>query len=759
MNKNLPIYEFKEEIQEAIIDNRGLVITAETGAGKSTQVPQFLLEMGLSMVVTQPRRVAVQTVAQRVADEQKVPLDSTVGYQMSGDSKKSEMTKCLFSTDGLAEIRSLMGENSYDVLVIDEVHEWNISIEALVAWAKLELERNENFWVVLMSATIEAQRLSEFFDKAPIIEVPGRQFKVEEEKPQGDLLADTERLLRQCRNVLVFQPGKNEIYDLIEKLNELKEVDEDFDPIILPLHGELSSEEQLACFKEYDQPLCVVATNVAQTSVTVPTIDAVVDSGMERRIELRNGIEGLYLRPISRADREQRKGRAGRVKAGIYIDHCTWDSRPAFPVAEILRTRLDRTVLRLMHAGYDPEEMEFFHQPEKQNLHDAKQKLLDFQCLTPEGEVTEVGVDMIDIPCSLEGARLILEGIDRGVADDVITIAAIIEMNGFINHKNDAWFTRFCCDDEGNGEHESDLLAYLLAFRQLDEVPKKEWKKLGIIKKKVGQIKWAIGMIKRSLRRDYGEEINFSSHNRQEIILSICSGMIKNLWQKGRRNYIRPDSGADRLSSNASCVYDKTGWVAGLPIDIEFRDSWGMLRTLPLLTQMTSVQPAMVAQFAPHLIEKYETCHAIYDEASDTVFKTFKYIYDGMDVGEEQESVEDGDEFHQLKTEYLQSKLKKLGVSTLTSEQREYLGIDFSFEDLGGREFRCLSCQRSLRMMKVDWQDYQRGEHVRLECPSCRCQADVVNHNPIEAVESGQVETVSFEDKLAALKQQFNAKV
>jgi len=312
---NLPIEKFRADIVTAVEENSVVIITAETGAGKSTQVPQFLLEAGYDLVITQPRRLAARSVAERVAEEIGEELGQTVGFRTAIDRQDSSATRCLFCTDGLALVRELVGQNE-GILVLDEVHEWNENMEVLVAWVKKAIAAGSDMKVVLMSATLEAEKLSAFFDGAPVISVPGRTFPVTVQEPGMRLIDDVKTLVEQGRNVLVFQPGKQEIQDVCYALEQA-----DVNAEVLPLHGQLSPPDQKLCFAHYGRPKVVVSTNVAQTSVTIDDIDAVVDSGMERRIELANGVEGLYLKPISLADSAQRKGRAGRVKPGVYIDH------------------------------------------------------------------------------------------------------------------------------------------------------------------------------------------------------------------------------------------------------------------------------------------------------------------------------------------------------------------------------------------------------------------------------------------------------
>lgn len=278
--ERLPIEEYKDIIKDAVGQNDVVVITAETGAGKSTQVPQYLMEDGKRVVVTQPRRLAARTVAKRVAEEVAYKLEkteavantrgkmaNTVGFRTAFERNDTPDTRALFCTDGLQMIRELMGDGETDVLVIDEVHEWNINIETLVAWTRKQIQEGQKMKLVLMSATMEAEKLARFYgEDVPVISVPGRMYPVsEQETDPQDMTAQIESKVKKGRNVLVFQPGKKEIAQTINEL-ELANTDAE----ILPLHGELSPEEQQKCFRSYKKPKVVVCTNIAQTSVTIP---------------------------------------------------------------------------------------------------------------------------------------------------------------------------------------------------------------------------------------------------------------------------------------------------------------------------------------------------------------------------------------------------------------------------------------------------------------------------------------------------------
>jgi HrpA-like RNA helicase len=386
--QTLPIAGFRDEILGLVRDHQAVVITAETGAGKSTQVPAWLTDVGYAVTCTQPRRLAARTLAQRVAEERGERLGETIGVRTREDRAVSSRTRCVYATDGLALVRELVGDQA-QCLVIDEVHEWSINVETLVAWARRRIRLDPAFRCVLMSATLDAQRLSEYLDGAPVVSVPGRLHPIDDVAPQGSVIDDAARLLSAGRNVLVFQPGRAEIEQTASDLRA-----RGVDAELIPLHGGLAPAEQARAFARYARPKCVIATNVAQTSVTLDDIDAVVDSGMERRSEVVRGIEGLYLRPISRSDARQRRGRAGRTRPGVYVDHCPLtesSERAEYPTAEILRSRLDQTVLRLAVAGLDAGELKFFHQPRREDLTTAKQSLTALGLLGPDGMITDRG--------------------------------------------------------------------------------------------------------------------------------------------------------------------------------------------------------------------------------------------------------------------------------------------------------------------------------------------------------------------------------
>ncbi|MDR0398166.1 MAG: hypothetical protein LBH36_03265 [Candidatus Nomurabacteria bacterium] len=630
VKQELPIASYRDNIVEAVKSHNVVIITAETGAGKSTQVPQYLLEAGYDMVVTQPRRLTARTVAARVAEEVGEELGMTVGYRTAVDRQDSPATRCLFCTDGLALVRELIGANK-GILILDEVHEWNENMEVLVAWAKKQVRLGCNFKVVIMSATLEAEELAKFFDGAPVISVPGRLFTVEERQPGRSIEDDVAKFVSEGHNILVIQPGKADINETIKTLRRME-----IDSEILPLHGDLTPDEQAASFRHYDSKV-VVSTNVVETGATIDDIDVVIDSGLERRIELRDNIEGLYIRPISLTNRTQRKGRAGRTKEGIYIDHCPVPKadRDEFPVAEILRRRLDQTVLRLAIAGFDMEELEFFHQPSLKRIQKAKESLIRLGCMNPDGTVTPMGRQINKLPVSINNGRMLIEANKRGVLDDIITAAAIMEQDGGIvvptpsrkNPYNPDW--REMVSDG----HESDIIGQLEVWELAKSMNKDEMRRKGVSSNayyKAKEIRQRlIKVVCRNKRFELG-----TTGNREDIIKSIAAGMVDHLYHRiDYSGEYRNGDEVDRQLGQSSLVRSAR-WLIGKPLDLEITTRRGKI-TLYLIEMASKVDPMWLAEIAPQLVELKTGLNPRYDSEKDVVVSTTETYFNGAKIKEE----------------------------------------------------------------------------------------------------------------------------
>ncbi|MDH5597435.1 MAG: helicase-related protein, partial [Candidatus Peregrinibacteria bacterium] len=607
----LPIEDYKQIIQETVAKNAVTIITAETGAGKSTQVPQYLHEMGHRVVVTQPRRLAARTLAERVSEEMAAKkkasgeivrdtrhqLGGLVGFRTGYEKLSGKDTQILFCTDGLQLIHELVGDKNTDILILDEVHEWNINIETLVAWTRQQVKNGEKTKLVVMSATMEAEKLAEYYgEDTPVISVPGRLFPVEESVTHSEnLIHEVAQLVKEGRNVLVFQPGKKEIEATIEELK-----DAGVDAEILPLHGQLEPDEQKLCFRHYDRPKVVVATNVAQTSITIDDIDAVVDRGLERRMELDEGIENLALRPTSNADCKQRAGRAGRCKPGKYVlaedpkDFHGNERRADFPKAEIERSRLDQLVLRLASLRYDATELDFFHQPNRDTLKDAKRALHALGAIDDNEEVTAMGEMMAKLPLSVEYARMLIEAQKNNVVDDVLTAVSILEQDGILA-RGDEWrkYTK---------ETESDVLAQLDLWRAAQGKKAKEIREMGIHTKSYFQAKELRRKLVTELKK-YRVQLGGKS-DRTAILKSIVAGMVDHLYEKrGYSDNYYNGSPNGRQLDRRSVLRSGANWIVGKPLDIEIRTRRGPMQ-LPLVTNASKVNPDWLPEIAPQLVKK-----------------------------------------------------------------------------------------------------------------------------------------------------------
>jgi HrpA-like RNA helicase len=498
-NETLPIFPYKQEITEAVRDNSVTVVVGETGSGKSTQLPQFLLDAGWNRIfLTQPRRSATYNVFDRIRTEigekwGKPQAAELVSFQTAGNREGPEDARIKIQTDGLRLASQFGGQATMkgDVLVIDEVHEWNTNVEIMVATVKEAVAKNPDLRVVIMSATMEADRMANYFADVcrtvpPIIEVPGRMHHVERiEKPEStvvdEVLLATKtmfdertggRLVEGAPNgILTFVAGKQEISDAIDEIRRRLPKDLPGPVTILPLHAKLPLAEQQATFRAYPGVKIIVSTNTAQTSLTIPDIRYVIDSGDERHVMLdREGVQGLVLHPISQADCDQRAGRTGRVCEGVYVltrmdakrSFTPYMSREKYPMAEILRTDIVRNTLRVASIGRDMAELDLYHPVDQAVIARAKETLRAFGALDQDGAITDTGRRMNAFPVNAASARMMVESA-RYSARTRAYMAAIVaatEVGGlqyFAHGVGHRW-------EELTGEHTSDLLAQLEIF-------------------------------------------------------------------------------------------------------------------------------------------------------------------------------------------------------------------------------------------------------------------------------------------------------
>jgi hypothetical protein len=488
-------------------------------------------------------------------------------------------------------------------------------MEVLIAWT-----RHRSFKVVIMSATLEDKKLSAFYNNAPIISVPGRLFPIQTRPNSKTIFTDIQSLVNENRNILVFQPGKREIEDTLQDIE-----DSELDVVALPLHADLKPEEQAACFALYDKPKIVVSTNIAQTSVTVPDIDAVIDSGLERRIELSNGVEGLYLRPISLASSKQREGRAGRTKPGIYIDHCEEENRPKFPTAEILRSRLDQTVLRLAEVGFKIEDLEFFHQPKKSEIKDARKALVKLGCMTENGHVTTIGHAIAKMPISPQFARMIIEADKRGVTGDIITIAAILESGELHRRDSRKWRSL-----TGN-ERQSDAIAQLNIFKKAESfVTEEDFEVNGVQEKTFRRAQEMRDHLLLALERKVSSFE--STGNRLDILKSVVAGMVHHVYNNNYGELETLDEEPREICRDS--VVSAGRWLVGLPFDLEIETRYGK-KLIYLVSMITSIDPTWLIELAPHLVEKEDGDEIRYVPNKDICESLTVTLFNGNEICKE----------------------------------------------------------------------------------------------------------------------------
>ncbi len=457
----LPILARRAEIEDAVRRHQVVVVCGETGSGKTTQLPQICLEMSDASAGlighTQPRRLAARAVAARIAEERGEPLGDTVGYKIRFHEKTGRRTRIKVMTDGilLAELASDTGLEAYGTIIIDEAHERSLNIDFLLGYLRTLLPRRPGLRLIVTSATIDPGRFSDYFGgprAAPVIEVSGRMFPIEmryqpiagaDEQPDRlDFEAIADAVEGLCDpatrrgDVLVFLPGEREIRLAGDAIARRR-----VDAEVLPLFSRLTEQAQDRIFhpSAHGRARVILATNVAETSLTVPGIGSVVDTGLARvsRYDPARKIGLLPIEPVSRASANQRAGRCGRVSSGVCIrlySEASFSQRPAFTEPEIRRTNLAGVILRMKSLGpwLGPvEQFPFLDRPGEQGIKDGYETLFELGALTthgPEGTLTPIGEQMAQVPLDPRISRMLLGAQPEGSLDEVIVLAAALSI-------------------------------------------------------------------------------------------------------------------------------------------------------------------------------------------------------------------------------------------------------------------------------------------------------------------------------------------
>ncbi|WKY92048.1 ATP-dependent RNA helicase HrpA [Vibrio metoecus] len=452
----LPVSQKRDDIAQAIAHHQVVIVAGETGSGKTTQLPKICAELGRGKYGlighTQPRRLAARSVANRIAEEMETELGGFVGYKVRFTDQISDQTQIKLMTDGilLAEIQNDRSLNQYDTIIIDEAHERSLNIDFILGYLKQLLPRRPDLKVIITSATIDPERFSKHFSNAPIIEVSGRTYPVEvryrplvgdddnesdRDQLEGIFQAVDELCDEGLGDILIFMNGEREIRDTADALSKRNLRDTE----IVPLYARLSAGEQNKIFQPHAGRRIVLATNVAETSLTVPGIKYVIDPGTARisRYSYRTKVQRLPIEPVSQASANQRKGRCGRTEEGICIRLYSEEdflSRPEFTDPEILRTNLASVILQMTALGLgDIEAFPFVEAPDKRNVQDGVRLLeelgaINDQIKDPKKRLTESGKQLARLPIDPRLARMVLEASKFGCLKEVMIIASALSI-------------------------------------------------------------------------------------------------------------------------------------------------------------------------------------------------------------------------------------------------------------------------------------------------------------------------------------------
>ncbi|WP_243769677.1 ATP-dependent RNA helicase HrpA [Amycolatopsis acidicola] len=622
----LPVSARREDIAAAIRDNQVVIVAGETGSGKTTQLPKICLELGLGVRGqighTQPRRLAARTVAERIAGELKTELGSTVGYKVRFTDQSGDDTLVKLMTDGilLAEITSDRMLRRYDTLIIDEAHERSLNIDFLLGYLKQLLPRRPDLKVIITSATIDPERFSRHFGNAPIVEVSGRTYPVEvryrpvidpdqpDDKDRDQVTAISDAVDELCAegpgDILVFLSGEREIRDTADALNKQNLRDTE----VLPLYARLSAADQHRVFSRHTGRRIVLATNVAETSLTVPGIKYVIDPGTARisRYSHRTKVQRLPIEPVSQASANQRKGRCGRTSDGICIrlySEEDFESRPEFTDPEILRTNLASVILQMTSLGLgEIAEFPFVEPPDRRQVSDGVQLLQELHALDA-GKLTEVGRQLAQLPVDPRLGRMVLEAAKNGCVREVMIITAALSIQDPRERPADK-------QEAAQQQHArfadktSDFLAYLNLWEYLREQQKSlsnnQFRKLcrNEFLNYLRVREWQdIYSQLRQLAKPLGVTLNSEPADPQRVHLSLLSGLLSHIGLKDpeKGDYLGARGARFAVFPGSALFKKQPRWIASAEL-VETSRLWARVNA--------RIEPEWVEPLAGHLVKR-----------------------------------------------------------------------------------------------------------------------------------------------------------
>ncbi|WP_405557154.1 ATP-dependent RNA helicase HrpA [Streptomyces canus] len=646
--EQLPVSQKRDDIAAAIRDHQVVIVAGETGSGKTTQIPKICLELGRGVKGmighTQPRRIAARTVAERVAEELDTPLGEAVGWKVRfTDQVNQDATFVKLMTDGilLAEIQTDRELRAYDTIIIDEAHERSLNIDFLLGYLAQLLPKRPDLKVVITSATIDPERFSRHFGDAPIVEVSGRTYPVEVryspllEEDSDD--SDRDQITAICDaveelqgegkgDILVFLSGEREIRDtadaLVKKNYRFTEV--------LPLYARLSHAEQHRVFQQHTGRRIVLATNVAETSLTVPGIKYVIDPGFARisRYSHRTKVQRLPIEPVSQASANQRKGRCGRTSDGICIrlySEEDFNGRPEFTDAEILRTNLASVILQMTAAGLgDIEKFPFIDPPDHRNIRDGVQLLQELGALDPAQKdvrkrLTDTGRKLAQLPVDPRLARMVLEADKNGCVREVMVIAAALSIQDPRERPADKQ-TQADQQHARFKDETSDFLAYLNLWRYVREQQKERGSSsfrrmckqeyLNFLRIREWQ---DIYSQLRTVAKQMGIHLNEDDAPDQSVHVSLLAGLLSHIGMKdvkdGNKNeYLGARSAKFAIFPGSALFKKQPRFVMSAEL-VETSRLWARVNA--------KIEPEWVEPLAEHLLKRtYSEPHWEKDQAA-----------------------------------------------------------------------------------------------------------------------------------------------
>jgi len=625
--ENLPISAKRELIADTIAQHQVVVLAGETGSGKTTQIPKICLDLGRGVKGmighTQPRRIAARTVASRIAEELMSPLGESVGYQVRFTDHSTENTHIKLMTDGilLAEIQRDRFLSGYDTLIIDEAHERSLNIDFLLGYIKTILPKRPDLKVIITSATIDLERFSQHFDNAPIIEVSGRTYPVEvlyrpmvddQEDLYQAITSAIDELLQQEQgqrqrggDILVFLSGEREIREAALAIRKAQ-----FPHLeVLPLYARLSLAEQNRVFASHRGRRVVLATNVAETSITVPGIRYVIDPGYARisRYSYRTKVQRLPVEPISQASANQRKGRCGRVSEGVCVrlyDEEDFNNRLEFTDAEILRTNLAAVILQMLQLRIgNIRHFPFVDAPDHRLINDGFKLLAELQAVDREGRLNKVGQQLVKLPLDPQLARMLLSAQHHNCVRELLIIASALSVQ---DPRERPAEKRQAADEKHRRfwDENSDFLAYInlwqyceeqrqeLSQNQLRKLCKREF--LSYLRLR----EWRdIHHQLRLAARDLGFRENPEPAGYEVVHRALLSGLLGNLGFRGEeREYQGARNRKFYIFPGSSQFKKKPKWIL----------AGELLETAKLYGHtVAKIEPAWALAAAEHLVKRH----------------------------------------------------------------------------------------------------------------------------------------------------------